>query len=240
MRYDSPFIKFLEAIANMLIGTFLWFLFSLPVITVFASGAALYHCTVKVIFGEKKGNGVFRDFFDSYRSNLVPGIKLSLIALIALLFVAEGLWTGYQIWRINIWGLLYLILGIVISSIVICTLIYIPPVLSRFEAPVLSIIRLAVWFAMKKPLRSIFYLLLLGALILGIQAFPLAIVIIPGVYADLIRTYLEKDLQKFIEENGLAQDGPEEDEETLPEEEADESSIDLDRRFAEKEGKRKK
>ena len=52
MRYDSPFIKFLEAIANMLIGTFLWFLFSLPVITVFASGAALYHCTVKGIFGE--------------------------------------------------------------------------------------------------------------------------------------------------------------------------------------------
>ena len=224
----------------MLIGTFLWFLFSLLVVTVVASSAALYHCTVKVIFGEKKGNGVFRDFFDSYRSNLVPGIKLSLIALIALLFVAEGLWTGYQIWRINIWGLLYLILGIVISSVVICTLIYIPPVLSRFEAPVLSIIRLAVWFAMKKPLRSIFYLFLLGALILGIQAFPLAIVIVPGVYADLIRTYLEKDLQKFIEENGLAQDGPEEDEETLPEEEADESSIDLDRRFAEKEGKRKK
>ena len=238
MRYDSPFIKFLEAIANLLIVTFLWFVFSLPILTFVASSAALYHCTVKVIFGEKKGNGVFRDFFDSYRQNLIPGIKLSLIVIIAMLFVAEGLWTGYQIWRINIWGMLYLILGIVISSIVIAAIVYIPPVLSRFDAPVLSVIRIAVYFAMKKPFRSIFYLLLLGLLVLSIYAFPLAIVIVPGVYADLVRTYLERDLQKFIEENGLEEDEQAE-KEDVPEEETEESSVDLDKRFAEKKGKKK-
>jgi len=238
MRYDSPFIKFLEAIANLLIATFLWFVFSLPILTFVASSAALYHCTVKVIFGEKKGNGVFRDFFDSYRQNLIPGIKLSLIVIIAMLFVAEGLWTGYQIWRINIWGMLYLILGIVISSIVIAAIVYIPPVLSRFDAPVLSVIRIAVYFAMKKPFRSIFYLLLLGLLVLSIYAFPLAIVIVPGVYADLVRTYLERDLQKFIEENGLEEDEQAE-KEDVPEEETEESSVDLDKRFAEKKGKKK-
>lgn len=238
MRYDSPFIKFLEAIANLLIATFLWFVFSLPILTFVASSAALYHCTVKVIFGEKKGNGVFRDFFDSYRQNLIPGIKLSLIVIVAMLFVAEGLWTGYQIWRINIWGMLYLILGIVISSIVIAAIVYIPPVLSRFDAPVLSVIRIAVYFAMKKPFRSIFYLLLLGLLVLSIYAFPLAIVIVPGVYADLVRTYLERDLQKFIEENGLEEDEQAE-KEDVPEEETEESSVDLDKRFAEKKGKKK-
>ncbi len=238
MRYDSPFIKFLEAIANLLIVTFLWFVFSLPILTFIASSAALYHCTVKVIFGEKKGNGVFRDFFDSYKQNLIPGIKLSLIVIVAMLFVAEGLWTGYQIWRINIWGMLYLILGIVISSIVIAAIVYIPPVLSRFDAPVLSVIRIAVYFAMKKPFRSIFYLLLLGLLVLSIYAFPLAIVIVPGVYADLVRTYLERDLQKFIEENGLEEDEQAE-KEDVPEEEAEESSVDLDKRFAEKKGKKK-
>lgn len=238
MRYDSPFIKFLEAIANLLIATFLWFVFSLPILTFVASNAALYHCTVKVIFGEKKGNGVFRDFFDSYRQNLIPGIKLSLIVIVAMLFVAEGLWTGYQIWRINIWGMLYLILGIVISSIVIAAIVYIPPVLSRFDAPVLSVIRIAVYFAMKKPFRSIFYLLLLGLLVLSIYAFPLAIVIVPGVYADLVRTYLERDLQKFIEENGLEEDEQAE-KEDVPEEETEESSVDLDKRFAEKKGKKK-
>lgn len=238
MRYQSPFIKLLEAGANMLIVTFLWFIFSLPIFTVVASGAALYHCTVKVIFGEKKGNGVFRDFFDTYRYNLLPGFKLSIIVVVALLFVAEGLWTGYQLWSMSIWGMLYMIMGVFISSIVVCTIVYIPPVLSRFEASVMSIIRMAAYFAMKKPLRSIFYLLMLGLLVLSIYAFPLAIVIVPGVYADIVRTYLEKDLQLFIEENGLGRDGVIE-EDAAEEEVLEQSSVDLDRQFADKKGNKR-
>ena len=164
MNYNNPFIKMLETIANMLIATFLWFVFSLPVLTVVASSCALYHTMTKVVFGPKRGNGVFRDFFDSYKLNLVPGIKLFFIILIAGLFVAEGLWTGYQIYKLNIWGMLYMMLGLIISPIVITTIIYIPPVLSRFVAPILSIIRLSVYFAMKKPFRSICYFILLISL----------------------------------------------------------------------------
>ena len=63
MNYNNPFIKMLETIANMLIVTLLWFAFSLPLVTVIASSAALYHTTNKVIFGPKRGNGVFNDFF---------------------------------------------------------------------------------------------------------------------------------------------------------------------------------
>ena len=232
MKYNSPFIKMLEAAANMLIVTFLWFVFALPVVTLIPSSAALYHTTNKVIFGPKKGNGVFADFFASYKENLIPGIKLTLIVIVACLFVAEGLWTGYQIYKLNIWGMLYMILGIVISSVVIGTIVYIPPVLSRFVAPVLSIIRLAVYFAMKKPLRSLFYLLLLGFMVLMIDYFPLFIVILPAVYADLVRTYLEKDLTAFIQENDLAEIAIEEKEED--EEETEESAFDLEEKLSEK------
>lgn len=237
MNYNNPFIKMLETIANMLIATFFWFVFSLPLITIVASSAALYHTINKVVFGPKKGNGVFRDFFDSYKINLIPGIKLSFIVIIALLFVAEGLWTGYQIYKVNIWGMLYMILGCVISPVIITTIIYIPPVLSRFIAPVLSIIRLSVYFAMKKPLRSIFYFVLLVFMVLAIYAFPLAVVIVPAVYTDLVRTYLEKDFNKFIEENDLESLEVEEvvEEET---DEEEESSSDLEEKFS-KERKQK-
>ena len=227
----------LETIANMLIATFLWFLFSLPVLTVIPSSAALYHTINKVVFGPKKGNGVFKDFFDSYKINLIPGIKLTLISIIALLFVAEGLWTGYQIFRINIWGMLYMILGCVISPIIITTIIYIPPVLSRFIAPILSIIRLAIYFAMKKPFRSILYFILLVFMVLAIYAFPLAVVIVPAVYTDLIRTYLEKDFSKFIEDHELESFAYEEKAEEESED-AEESSADLEQRLS-KEGKKK-
>ncbi|MBQ2658992.1 MAG: DUF624 domain-containing protein [Erysipelotrichaceae bacterium] len=233
MKYNSPFIKMLEAAANMLIVTFLWFVFALPVVTLVSSSAALYHTTCKVIFGPKKGNGVFADFFASYKENLIPGIKLTLIVIVACLFVAEGLWTGYQIYRLNIWGMLYLILGIVISSIIIGTIVYIPPVLSRFVAPVFSIVRLAVYFAMKKPLRSLVYLLVLGFMVLMIDYFPLFIMILPAVYADLVRTYLEKDLNTFIQENDLAEITVEEKEEEI-EEETEESAFDLEEKLSEK------
>ena len=238
MNYTNPFIKMLETIANMLIATFFWFIFSLPLITIIPSSAALYHTINKVVFGPKKGNGVFKDFFDSYKLNLIPGIKLSIITIIALLFVAEGLWTGYQIYKLSIPGMLYMILGVVISPIIITTIIYIPPVLSRFAAPVLSIIRLAVYFAMKKPLRSILYFVLLVFMVLAIEAFPLAVVIVPALYSDLVRTYLEKDFAKFIEENDLESIEVAEIAEEEEQEEEEESSADLEEKFA-KQRKRK-
>ena len=237
MNYNNPFIKTLETIANMLIATFLWFLFSLPLITIIPSSAALYHTINKVVFGPKKGNGVFRDFFDSYKINLVPGIKLSVISIISILFVVEGLWTGYQIYKLSIWGMLYMMLGLIISPIVITTIIYIPPVLSRFVAPILSIIRLSVYFAMKKPFRSICYFILLLFMVLAIYAFPLAVVIVPSLYTDLVRTYLERDLNKFIEENDLDSIEVEE----IVEEEIDEeeqSSADLEEKFSKERNKK--
>ena len=154
MNYNSPFIRMLETIANMLIVSFLWLIFSLPVITLVSSSCALYHTTNKIIFGPGRGNGVWKDFFESYKLNLIPGIKLTLLVIVAGLFVAEGLWTGYQIYKINIWGMLYMLLGILVSAVVITTIVYIPPILSRFYASTLSIVRMAAYFALKKPLRS--------------------------------------------------------------------------------------
>ena len=237
MNYNNPFMRMLETIANMLIVSFFWLIFSLPVITLVASSCALYHTTSKVIFGEGRGNGVWRDFFDTYKLNLIPGIKLTLLVIVAGLFVAEGLWTGYQIYRINIWGMLYMMLGILISALFIMTVVYIPPILSRFYASTLSVVRIAVYFALKKPIRSLFYLLLFLFMVLAVDVFPLALLIVPGLYADLMRTYLEKDLQKFIEDNEL-QDAakPEKEEET---EEDDVSAYDIERSLSDKKGGRR-
>lgn len=236
MNYDNPFIKMLEAIANMLIVSFLWFLFSLPLVTIVAASSALYHTTNKIIFGPGRGNGVFRDFFESYKRNLIPGIKLSLICIVAGLFVAEGLWTGYQIWKWNIWGMLYMMLGILVSSVVIAAAVNIPPVLSRFDAPVLSIIRMAVYFGMKRPVRSVINVILFVLMLLAIESFPLAVVIVPALYTDLIRPSLERDLKIFIEENGLEEIEQEIEEEKENEEEAV-SMSDIDAALSEKKKK---
>lgn len=221
----------LETIGNMLIVSFFWLIFSLPVFTIVASSAALFHTTNKIIFGPGRGKGVFKDFFNSYKENLIPGFKLGLIFVICVLFVAEGLWTGYQIWRLNIWGMLYMILGILITFVFIIASIHVPPVLSRFEAPVSSIIRMAIYFAIRKPFRSILFALLFLLMGFFVESFPLALLIVPALYADLIRAPLHKDMVVFAKENGLGEENVEEKEEE-EEESKQVSLLDLEERFS--------
>ncbi len=232
MDYNSPFIKLLETIANMIIVSLLWLLFSMPVVTIVASCSALYHTVNKIIFGPGRGNGVFKDFFESYKQNLVPGIKLTLILRVLAFFIFEGLWTGYQFYKVSILGMLYFGLGIIITLVVGTMIINIAPVLSRFDAPISSIFRMSIYFAMKHPLRSIFNVLLLIAMFWAVEMLPLALVIVPALYTDLIRAPLEKDMLQIIKDNNLVSLVAEEPEDQPAEETAAASSYDLNEKMS--------
>lgn len=213
MQYNSPFVKILETIANMLIVSFFWIIFSLPIVTVVPSTAALYHTTNKVIFGPGRGNGVFKCFWDTFKENLKKGLFLSLIIVVALAFIAEGLWTGYQLFKVNVFGMLYMILGILITIAIVPAMTYAPVMLSRFDAPVTTIIRLSLYFSLKKPLMNVLSIVLIGFFALLLEIFPLSIMITPALYADFLRPFMEKSLKKFIEENvnmGEAEDSGDE------------------------------
>ena len=213
MQYNSPFVKILETIANMLIVSFFWIIFSLPIVTVVPSTAALYHTTNKVIFGPGRGNGVFKCFWDTFKENLKKGLFLSLIIVVALAFIAEGLWTGYQLFKVNVFGMLYMILGILITIAIVPAMTYAPVMLSRFDAPLTTIIRLSLYFSLKKPLMNVLSIVLIGFFALLLEIFPLSIMITPALYADFLRPFMEKSLKKFIEENvnmGEAEDSGDE------------------------------
>lgn len=213
MQYNSPFVKILETIANMLIVSFFWIIFSLPILTVVPSTAALYHTTNKVIFGPGRGNGVFKCFWDTFKENLKKGLLLSLIIVVALAFIAEGLWTGYQLFKVNVFGMLYMILGVLITIAIVPAMTYAPVMLSRFDAPVTTIIRLSLYFSLKKPLMNVLSIVLIGFFALLLEIFPLSIMITPALYADFLRPFMEKSLKKFIEENvnmGEAEDSGDE------------------------------
>ena len=78
---------------------------------------------------------------------------------------------------------------------------YVPVMLSRFDAPVSTIIRLALYFSLKKPLMNVLSIVLIGFFALCLELFPLSIMITPALYADFLRPFMEKSLKKFIEEN---------------------------------------
>ena len=64
-----------------------------------------------------------------------------------------------------------------------------------------TIIRLSLYFSLKKPLMNVLSIVLIGFFALLLEIFPLSIMITPALYADFLRPFMEKSLKKFIEEN---------------------------------------
>lgn len=218
-NYNNPFIKLLVRMANMIIVSLYWVVCCLPVVTIMPACAALYHTVNKVVFGN--GNGVTREFFKSLKAALKPGVLLSVLTAVVGGLVAFGVYTGLQIWDAGIFGTIYMAAGVLIAFVLLTTLVYIAPALSRFEGNVSVILRLAMYFSMKNQFRSGWYVVLLGLAFWVVDFFPLLLLVVPALYVDLIRGGTEKAMKAYIHDAGLDDvetDEPEERPTEAPEE----------------------
>lgn len=200
-NYNNPFIVFMVRLANMMIVSFYWVLCCIPVVTVLPACAALYHCVTRVVMAS--GSGVSRDFFRSFKSALKPGVVLTVIVEIVAALVYFGIRTGMQIWNVSLFGTVYMALGVLVGIFCVTILIYLPPVLSRFEGGISIVLRLAMYFSGRRVFLSIWYALLLAMGIWFVDFFPPALFVIPALYTDLIRGGVEKSMTRYIEEAGL-------------------------------------
>ena len=210
--YNNPVIAFLVKAANMMIVSLYWVLCCLPVVTVLPACAALYHTVNKVVFGS--GNGVTRDFFTAFKAALRPGVALTVLVEVVGALVAFGIYTGLQIWDAGLFGTVYMAAGVLIGFACVTALVYVGPVLSRFEGGISIVLRLSAYFAMKNQLRAAWYALLLGLAVWSVEFFPLLLLVVPALYIDLIRGGTEKLMLGYIRDAGLeeeesAEEGPE-------------------------------
>lgn len=226
-NYNNPFIKLLVRMANMIIVSLYWVVCCLPVVTIMPACAALYHTVNKVVFGN--GNGVTREFFKSLKAALKPGVLLSVLTVVVGGLVAFGVYTGAQIWDAGIFGTIYMAAGILIAFVLLTTLVYIAPALSRFEGNVSVILRLAMYFSMKNQFRSGWYVVLLGLAFWVVDFFPLLLLVVPALYVDLIRGGTEKVMKAYIHDVGLDDVETDEPEERPAEAPEEISALELDK-----------
>ena len=202
-NYNNPLIVFMVRIANMMIVSFYWVLCCTPVVTILPASAALYHCVTHVVMGG--GSGVTRDFFCAFKSALKPGVLLSAATGVVGVLVYVGIRTGLMIWDANIFGAVYMALGVLTGVTGVTMLIFLPPVLSRFEGGVSVVLRLAMYFSGKNLIRSLWYAVLLAMGIWAVDFFPLLLLVIPALYTDLIRSGVEKTMAQYIRDAGLTE-----------------------------------
>ena len=139
LKIDSPFMKFLGTMADLMILNMLTVLCCVPIVTAGASFTAMHYVLQKLVRGEE--NYVSRQFFHSFKENFVQ----STIIWIGMVVVYGALFVDWRILRMQgdqFPGFLIILLYGAAVIIFLYTL-YIFPVLARYKNTIRGILKLA-------------------------------------------------------------------------------------------------
>ncbi len=130
-RMDSPLMRFLTKIADLMVLNILFCVTSIPLITIGASWTALYSVTLKMVRDEE--SSVSRSYFRSFRQNfkqatlLWLGVLVVLALLVLDIRVLNGMAGGTAPGLLRVGVEILALLGIMVLQ-------YLFPSLARFEA----------------------------------------------------------------------------------------------------------
>ena len=130
-RMDSPLMRFLTKIADLMVLNILFCVTSIPLITIGASWTALYSVTLKMVRDEE--GSVSRSYFRSFRQNfrqatlLWLGVLVVLTLLVLDIRVLNGMAGGTAPGLLRVGVEILALLGFMVLQ-------YLLPSLARFEA----------------------------------------------------------------------------------------------------------
>lgn len=141
---DSPIMRFLSRMADMIILNLLVFVCCIPIITVGASFTAMHYVLLKMVRDEE--GYLVRGFFKSFVQNFKQATLIWLLMLIVL-FVFVGDWIIFRYSSVAFPKAL--IVGVIaISIIVMMIAVYVFPLLSRFDNSIKNTIHNAALLAL--------------------------------------------------------------------------------------------
>lgn len=202
---DNPLMRFITKITYSVYLNILWFLCCLPIVTAGASTTALFYVTLKMAKNEE-GN-ITRDFFRAFCRNFKQSSK---IQLILCGFGAVLAFDGYVFYHMryeNVFWTAASAVFLVLLAAYAIVLMYIFPLLSRFDNTVIAMFKNSVLIGM----RFLFCTALMAAIyflmaLVVIRVFTPAIIFGEGLCAMLC-SYLLLNILKLCEEQNI-QNGP--------------------------------
>ena len=144
-RMDSPLMRFLTKIADLMVLNVLFCVTSIPLITIGASWTALYSVTLKMVRDEE--GSVSRSYFRSFRQNfrqatlLWLGVLVVLALLVLDIRVLNGMTGGTAPGLLRVGVEILALLGIMVLQ-------YLFPSLARFEASLADTLKNACMMAL--------------------------------------------------------------------------------------------
>lgn len=186
-------MNFLGRLGDMFILNILYLLCCVPVVTIGAATTGLYYTTLKM--AENRESYVWKDFLKSFRQNFRQATVIWLILLAALAVLAMDFLLGGGLAPAV--GSVVAVVGIVAAVFLVMEIVYVFPVLARFDNSIPGTMRNALIMAIRHLPRTVVILVIHGLPLLlafaSIQAF------VRGVWVVLLFTvsilaYIESKL----------------------------------------------
>ena len=193
---DGPFYKFGSMLADIMILSLVWLVFSLPLFTVGASTCALFYVTTRRI--SNREGYILRDFFAAFKANFKKGTLLWLLlaSMVGLLvyyllnaaMLAETMGNMaryfYPVWIV-------LLLELTLMSV------YLFPMAARFDMKFSQILKSSLFMANRHFFTSVTCVVLALAILLGVYLYPIAFLVAMGLYAWLASYLVMRVFKKY-------------------------------------------
>ncbi len=191
---DSIFSRFMNRLFDILYTGILWVLFSLPIVTAGAAATAAYYAMAKCV---RHSTGyIGREFWHSFKSNFKQSLPLTFGFAAVALVLALDIWYvwGNDIGKVGSALFMVFVFFVFLASGIV---VYIFPLLSRFEKGNLGLIKLAAAVMFKYLPVTVGILLLFAVSAVGIYLMPWAVFVIPGVYLYILSYPMEWIMRKL-------------------------------------------
>lgn len=178
---------------------FMWILFSLPIITIGASTAALFHVTLKMV-DNTEGN-VVKQFIEGFKLSWKQGIIMGMITMIAV----YSTYLNFELFnKIDGNPIIFLLAGIFIAFFGLLHLTYAFPLIARYKNTIWNTLGNAKEVTFKYFFRTIGLWMLIALLcfafvwnitlmFVGLLIAPVSICLVISAFANKSFNEIEKD-----------------------------------------------
>lgn len=202
---EGTFFSVCSKIVDMIVITFLWLIGCIPIVTILASTASMYHTTVKCVRYDR--GKASRDFIEAYKKNVKQGVGLTVLYGVIGVVIAVVDYKMVFLTQSRTSTMFMFSLGMfIVTCLYLINLLWIVPVFSRFSNTFGNIVRLNFVISFRHLIRSVFMLFIIVAgLILVLASAPL-IILMPSLILLCVSYLSEPGLRKFMpkqeEDNG--------------------------------------
>lgn len=127
---DGKFLNFFNRITDLIILNLLWIVCCIPIITIGASTSAMYQVTLQM--AENRESYIARAFFHAFRENFRQATAAWLICLAAIIVLTADIYVSSHFFHTGA-ATPFITLFIIIALLLLCTMLYIFPVIAYFK-----------------------------------------------------------------------------------------------------------